>query len=70
MLTKKFEKKSTYFSSWCKWCASGDIEQAIVKILLKIWYNYIELIIFYKTVDDDFKCIMKSRNMKKKLSSK
>jgi hypothetical protein len=45
---KTIWKKSTCFSSWCKWRASGDIEQALVKILFKIWLNYVELMIFYK----------------------
>ena len=30
--------------------ASGDVEQVIGKILFKIWYNYIEVMIIYKII--------------------
>ena len=33
--------------------------------MLKLQYNYIELIIFTKQIDDDLKCMMNSRNIKK-----
>ena len=34
MLIKK-SLKIYYFKRWCKWCASGDIEQVSVKFLFK-----------------------------------
>ena len=34
MMITTISKKSKYSRRWCKWCASGDIEQVIVKTLV------------------------------------
>ena len=48
MLIETISKKSTYFIRHCKSYASSDVQQIIIKILLKMQWNYIELMIFYK----------------------
>ena len=41
--------------------------QIILKFLFKTWFIYIELMILYKNICGDLKCILNSRLMKKKV---
>lgn len=64
----QISNKSTYFGRQHKWCTSVDIEQIVVNISFNLRLSYIEFMVFYKIFDDDLKCIMNSRDMKKKSS--
>ena len=51
---KKNLKNPTYFKRQCRWCASSDIEQIFGQNIYK-----------NNEFDDDLRCMMISRNMKK-----